>query len=309
MLLFLFMLGVVGGLFIPFQTSVNSRLSMYTESPIYASTISFAVGSLFLIIVNIVSNPHMMTVSYFSEQKLNFYWLFGGLLGVVFLTGNLILLPRLGASLTVVITLTGQMIMGVLIDTFGWLGSNSQPFTIFKFLGIILLIFSIFLMNYVRDNTYKEKQPYIFIWLSLGLIFGFGPPLQTTINSLLGEQLNSNFMASLISFVVGFIILLIMTLIFNKSFYIKSNHNSYGKLRLIHFIGGVFGVIFITVNIFLMPYLGAAVTTISGMLGQMIMALIIDHFGLLGTPKNQIDIRKTCGIIGIIIGIILLRFF
>ncbi|PTI57637.1 hypothetical protein BU103_08355 [Staphylococcus xylosus] len=37
----------------------------------------------------------------------------------------------------------------------------------------------------------------------------------------------------------------------------------------------IFGVIFITVNIFLMPYLGAALTTKAGMLGQMLMSLII----------------------------------
>ncbi len=36
-----------------------------------------------------------------------------------------------------------------------------------------------------------------------------------------------------------------------------------------------------------MPYLGAALTTIAGMLGQMLMALIIDQFGLLGIPKNN----------------------
>lgn len=58
-----------------------------------------------------------------------------------------------------------------------------------------------------------------------------------------------------------------------------------------------------------MPYLGAALTTIAGMLGQMLMALIIDQFGLLGIPKNKITFRKSIGIVLIIIGIILLRFF
>lgn len=58
-----------------------------------------------------------------------------------------------------------------------------------------------------------------------------------------------------------------------------------------------------------MPYLGAALTTIASMLGQMLMALIIDQFGLLGIPKNKITFLKTIGIVLIIIGIILLRFF
>ena len=35
-----------------------------------------------------------------------------------------------------------------------------------------------------------------------------------------------------------------------------------------------------------MPFLGAALTTIVAMLGQMLMGVIIDHFGL-GVRKNQ----------------------
>ena len=35
-----------------------------------------------------------------------------------------------------------------------------------------------------------------------------------------------------------------------------------------------------------MPYLGAALTTIVAMLGQMIMGVIIDHFGI-GVPKMK----------------------
>ncbi|RLY51451.1 hypothetical protein D9V12_09550, partial [Staphylococcus epidermidis] len=42
----------------------------------------------------------------FSKQTLNYTWVLGGLLGVIYLTGNLLLLPRLGAALTVVITVT-----------------------------------------------------------------------------------------------------------------------------------------------------------------------------------------------------------
>ncbi|RIP27682.1 EamA-like transporter family protein, partial [Staphylococcus gallinarum] len=75
------------------------------------------------------------------------------------------------------------------------------------------------------------------------------------------------------------------------------------------FIGGILGVVFVTTNIILMPHLGAALTTIIVMLCQMLMGVIIDHFGLLGTRINKITTRKIIGIIAIMIGIILLRLF
>lgn len=306
----LYIIGIVAGMVVPFQTSINSRLSLYTRSSFYASTISFATGTLFLILINLIINPHVFTGQFYSNQSLNYQWFVGGMLGVIFLTGNLLLLPRLGASLTVVMTVAGQIIMGVVIDSFGWFGADKHPFTLLKVLGILFLIFGILLMNYVRrDPKDKAQSSTVYIWLIIGFIFGFCPPIQTAINSALGQQLNSSIMASLVSFTVGTIVLFILTLIFNKSLKVATFNNKQGKLKPIYFIGGILGVIFVTTNIILMPHLGAALTTIIVMLGQMLMGIIIDHFGLLGTNVNKVTTRKVSGIIAIMIGIILLRLF
>ncbi|MBM2657908.1 DMT family transporter [Staphylococcus pseudoxylosus] len=306
----LYIIGIVAGMVVPFQTSINSRLSLYTRSSFYASTISFATGTLFLILINLIINPHVFTGQFYSNQSLNYQWFVGGMLGVIFLTGNLLLLPRLGASLTVVMTVAGQIIMGVAIDSFGWFGADKHPFTLLKVLGILFLIFGILLMNYVRrDPKDKAQSSTVYIWLIIGFIFGFCPPIQTAINSALGQQLHSSIMASLVSFTVGTIVLFILTLIFNKSLKVATFNNRQGKLKPIYFIGGILGVIFVTTNIILMPHLGAALTTIIVMLGQMLMGIIIDHFGLLGTNVNKVTPRKVSGIIAIMIGIILLRLF
>ncbi|ALM56230.1 DMT family transporter [Staphylococcus equorum] len=306
----LYIIGIIAGMVVPFQTSINSRLSLYTKSSFYASTISFATGTIFLIILNLITNPHVFTAQFYSNQSFSYIWFVGGMLGVIFLTGNLLLLPRLGASLTVVLTVAGQIIMGVTIDTFGWFGADKEAFTAFKVLGIIFLIFGIILMNYVRRNPKdKNKNSSIYIWLFIGFIFGFCPPIQTAINSALGQQINSSVMASLISFTVGTIVLFILTLIFNRSLKLATFTPKEGRLKPIYFIGGILGVIFVTTNIILMPHLGAALTTIIVMLGQMLMGVIIDHFGLLGTYKNKITKRKVFGLIAIMIGIILLRLF
>ncbi|MBO3065876.1 DMT family transporter [Staphylococcus saprophyticus] len=309
-MILLYIIGIVAGMVVPFQTSINSRLSLYTKSSFYASTISFATGTIFLILINLIINPDVFTGQFYSNQSLNYQWFVGGMLGVIFLTGNLLLLPRLGASLTVVMTVAGQIIMGVAIDSFGWFGADKQPFTLLKVLGILFLIFGILLMNYVRRNPKdKIQSSTVYIWLIIGFMFGFCPPIQTAINSALGQQLHSSIMASLISFTVGTIVLFILTLIFNKSLKVTTFNSKEGKLKPIYSIGGILGVIFVTTNIILMPHLGAALTTIIVMLGQMLMGIIIDHFGLLGTNVNKITPRKVLGIIAIMIGIILLRLF
>ncbi|SUM31792.1 Integral membrane protein [Staphylococcus gallinarum] len=181
----------------------------------------------FLIIINLIVNPHVFTLAFYDNQSLSYVWYVGGMLGVIFLTGNLVLLPRLGASLTVVMTVAGQIIMGVLIDTFGWFGAEHEPFTLFKVLGVILLIFGIILMNYVRNtNNTSKTHPTFYIWIIVGFIFGFCPPIQTAINSALGQQIHSSVMAALVSFTVGTIVLFILTLIFNRSLKLTTYDNN-----------------------------------------------------------------------------------
>lgn len=289
MLIFYF-IGVIVGMFIPIQTSVNSRLSLYTKSPFYTSFISFSVGTICLIVLNIFINPDVFSLQFFSNQTFNYTWFVGGLLGVGYLTGNLLLLPKLGATLTVIATV--------------------HEFNLIKAIGVLLLIVGIITMNQINKcNLLLTNQKHLIFWLLLGFTFGFFPPIQTTINSLLASHTHSPAFASLVSFTIGSITLLILTAIFNRSLKLKTSHLKFGKLKPIYFTGGILGMAFVTANIILMPHMGAALTTLIGMFGQILMGILIDHFGLFGSPKIAMTSRKTIGLLCILTGIILLRLF
>lgn len=173
MLLF-YIIGVLVGMLIPIQTSVNSRLSLYTKSPFYTSFISFSVGTICLIILNIIINPEVFTIHFYNNQSFNYTWVVGGLLGVSFLTGNLLLLPKLGATLTVIATVAGQIIMGVIIDTFGLFGATVHDFNLIKAIGVLLLIVGIVIMNQFNKNNLLLTPSKVFTVLaSLRIYFWF----------------------------------------------------------------------------------------------------------------------------------------
>jgi transporter family-2 protein len=54
------------------------------------------------------------------------------------------------------------------------------------------------------------------------------------------------------------------------------------------------------------PKIGAAVMIASVITGQMTAALIIDHIGLLGIPKNPVDLYRIGGLVCLAVGIKLL---
>ncbi|MCS4486508.1 DMT family transporter [Staphylococcus americanisciuri] len=309
MLIAFIILGLIAGGVIPFQTSINTRLSHYTQSAFYASTISFFVGTICLVLITLILHPNYLSLHALTAYQLDYTWFVGGIMGVLFLTGNLLLLPKVGASLTVVTTITGQLIMGCLIDAFGWFNVTPQPFTLIKGIGLTLLILGITLMNIQRRHPrIKQSTQNVVLWLILGLIFGCAPPIQAAINSSLGQSLNSPFFAALISFAVGTLTLFVITALVHRRYQIQHEHAQFGPLRWWYFIGGLLGVLFVTTTIILTAQIGVTYTLITVMLGQIITSLLIDHFGLLGITPRKISKQRILGLIIILFAISLIQF-
>ena len=57
-------------------------------------------------------------------------------------------------------------------------------------------------------------------------------------------------------------------------------------------LGGVLGPIYVVILTLATPTIGIALTMIGILAGQVFKSLIIDHFGLLGTPHRKINARR-----------------
>ena len=59
----------------------------------------------------------------------------------------------------------------------------------------------------------------------------------------------------------------------------------------------------------LVPRLGVAMTFSLIIAGQMLVTLVIDHFGLLGVPETKVSLARVAGILLITAGVVLIRRF
>ncbi len=92
--------GIGAGALIPIQTAVNTRLSRHLGAILPASLVSFAVGTLGLGALVMITGTGIPLRATAAGQP---WWMWiGGLCGLAFLTHNIVLLPRIGASATVV---------------------------------------------------------------------------------------------------------------------------------------------------------------------------------------------------------------
>jgi transporter family-2 protein len=140
----------------------------------------------------------------------------------------------------------------------------------------------------------------------LAVVAGCCMPIQAGVNSQLGKILGHPWQAALISFVTGAFAMFVICLATGQAF------PSYAKLVSIPwylFLGGVLGAVLVVTAIFFAPYLGATVLVVSIITGQLILSVLIDHYGWVGFPVHPISPGRIVGIVCLVAGIILVKVF
>ena len=71
--------------------------------------------------------------------------------------------------------------------------------------------------------------------------------------------------------------------------------------------GGVLGGVFILLVILLLPSLGAATLLALVVAGQMLAAVVMDHFGAFGLSTHHVSVSRLLGIALVIAGVVLIK--
>ncbi|MBL4598796.1 MAG: DMT family transporter [Rhizobiaceae bacterium] len=72
--------------------------------------------------------------------------------------------------------------------------------------------------------------------------------------------------------------------------------------------GGAIGVVYVIATMMLAPRLGAARFIAAIVAGQIIMALLIDLYGLIGFPRHTVDLSRILGAVFVIGGVVAMQF-
>lgn len=297
------LLGILAGLVLPIQTLVNTRLRASTGTPFSSSMISFAVGTVTLLIVATAVTGGDYGIAQAFDEPL-WIW-FGGLLGVVALTGNILLFPHLGAVQTVVLPIAGQVIMGLIVDIvdhFGLFESPQSSLTVVRAIGAIIVLIGVIAVVATPSaaTSSEDSATALWLWRLAGFIFGCFTASQSAINGHLGQVTGSPVSAALVSFAVGVTALVIVNIVLRWHPRIERPEGKPNPWWM--WIGGVLGALFIFGNAALVPQIGTGLTVVAGLLGSMLGSLIIDRVS--GAP---IKFRQVLGIALLLTGVVLIR--
>lgn len=146
----------------------------------------------------------------------------------------------------------------------------------------------------------------IYLYLLMALLAGAMMPTQAATNNKMAEFVDSPVLSALVSFAVGTIALFAYVLLSGVP---VGNLAGIKEAPPIAWAGGFLGAFFVAAAVTLVPRFGVAMTFSLIIAGQMIVTLIIDHFGLLGVPVKEVSIARIGGILLIAAGVVLIRRF
>src|SRR5512147_892889 len=133
--IFVILIGLIGGAAVGFQSPIAGTMGQRlggTSSSLIVH-LSGAILSGALLFLRGGENIR-------DWRSLPWYMLFAGAFGVILYLTISVTLPRLGGTMMVTLIIIGQLLVGMLVDHFGWLGVPVHPINAFRVLGILILL-------------------------------------------------------------------------------------------------------------------------------------------------------------------------
>ena len=136
------------------------------------------------------------------------------------------------------------------------------------------------------------------------VVAGVFLPVQAGINTRLSHFVGGPVRASLVSFVVGAIALLVVVLLFYRSGGVHARSAPWWA-----WVGGGLGAFYVTATVVVPSRIGAA--PFFGLLvaAQLVMGVLIDRFGLIGFPERGLSPGRIAGVVLLVAGALLVRLF
>jgi transporter family-2 protein len=120
------------------QPPINAVMARALGSSLLATSISIAISLVLAILVWLICSKG--AGDWTQARTLPWWVVVGGIVGVVFVAGGVMVAPVLGVALFFVCVVLGQLLGSTLADHWGAFGTQVKPVNLMKLLGLALVL-------------------------------------------------------------------------------------------------------------------------------------------------------------------------
>jgi transporter family-2 protein len=294
------LLAALSGLMIALQARANGELSHRLNNGLEAALVSFGSG-LIIIAAIAVFNPAIkegiknLRVAV-ANKEIARWKLLAGALGGSFVAIQTHIVPLIGVAIYSVASIAGQTAMSLVVDRIGLTGGGKKLISGRRVAAAVLTVLAVFVSVFDRIDA-KNLSLFAVV---LGCIAGAVVGVQRALNGQINEHSHQSFTTSLLNFITGTSLLVILIL----------GGVLIGKIELVPlpagpwwiYTGGVIGVIYIAFTSTIVQHLGVLTFTLFSVGGQLVGSLVID----LVSPTNGVNVSAylVTGIVMTYLGVI-----
>jgi len=144
----------------------------------------------------------------------------------------------------------------------------------------------------------------LIFFILLVLFGGAAAATQVVVNSQLRNWVGHPVLAAFFSFLTGAVVLFVYVLVLRIP---RPELTKTLQAPWWVWLGGVLGAFYVYTTIVAAPKLGAAVLIGVAVTGQMLISLLLDHFGLFGLPRHPVSIWRLLGAGLLLLGVAIIR--
>ncbi len=294
------LLAALSGLMIALQARANGELSHRLNNGLEAALVSFGSG-LIIIAAIAVFNPAIkkgiknLRVAV-ANKEIAQWKLLAGALGGGFVAIQTHIVPLIGVAIYSVASIAGQTAMSLVVDRIGLTGGGKKLISRRRVAAAVLTVLAVFVSVFDRIDA-KNLSLFAVV---LGCIAGAVVGVQRALNGQINEYSHQSFTTSLLNFITGTSLLVILIL----------GGVLIGKIELVPlpagpwwiYTGGVIGVMYIAFTSTIVQHLGVLTFTLFSVGGQLVGSLVID----LISPTNGVNVSVylVTGIVMTYLGVI-----
>ena len=133
----LFVLTIFLGVILAVHLAMNGKVGAAIANPRVGNAVFWCIGAVTAVIVGFTG---WKAGALSPIADINPWLLTAGVLGALLVFAIAWLIPEVGAGPVMIALLAGQVVGGLMMSHFGWLGSPVEPITLMKAIGTLVMI-------------------------------------------------------------------------------------------------------------------------------------------------------------------------